>query len=625
MKSYSELVQQLIDTPKDQLNLELFVDYKRAFARKYKMKDLPSNIDILKSYRDMIDKKNIKRNNELEEFLKKRKIRSASGIVAIQVLTKPFWCPGECIFCPNDPTMPKSYIKSEPGAMRALLNDFDPLKQVYNRLTSLTLAGHPTDKIEMIVLGGTRDVYPKKYKIDFIKWLYDAVNSFSSLVIRNQELEIGDVNKLEQRFKYKLEWLDKIKYSKTLDESIKKNEKAEHRIIGLTIETRPEYVSDENCKLWREMWVTRIEIWLQSMYDDILAKNKRGHTVQEFRQAIHKLRQYAFKFSVHIMPWLYGSTYIKDLWTFQKIYSDMYVKPDEIKFYPTSVIPDTQLYNLYKEWKYKPISTDYIKKLISQTFLEVIPPYTRIKRLIRDIPATEIAAWSNITNLSQLAHAEIKLKLKDWNVDILENFYGRLYPDSKIIKKLDSLELKNFIKWAKATLIVWKKPDLSNFRNFVSLDTRSREIRNRIHNVEFKMQNEIVNLVIRKYESSVGTELFISFEDILWYIYGFARLLLPLNDNVVDYKWLWKNVSMIRELHVYGNVAMLQWNNEIRKQWKDKVQHKWFGKQLMEIAENISTIWWYKKLSVISGVWVREYYRKLWYRLEGTYMLKRLY
>jgi len=169
MKSYSELVQQLIDTPKDQLNLELFVDYKRAFARKYKMKDLPSNIDILKSYRDMIDKKNIKRNNGLEEFLKKRKIRSASGIVAIQVLTKPFWCPGECIFCPNDPTMPKSYIKSEPGAMRALLNDFDPLKQVYNRLTSLTLAGHPTDKIEMIVLGGTRDVYPKKYKIDFIK------------------------------------------------------------------------------------------------------------------------------------------------------------------------------------------------------------------------------------------------------------------------------------------------------------------------------------------------------------------------------------------------------------------------------------------------------------------------
>jgi len=312
MQNYFELVQQLIDTPKDKLNLELFVDYKRAFARKYKMKDLPSNIAILKSYREMIEKKIIRKNAELEQFLKKRKIRSASGIVAIQVLTKPFRCPGECIFCPNDPTMPKSYIKSEPGAMRALLNKFDPLKQVYNRLTSLTLSGHPTDKIEMIVLGGTRDVYTKKYKIDFIKWLYDAVNNFGKLKIKSLESWMDD--KSEQRFKYTLVWLDKLKYPKTLEESIKKNEKSDHRIIGLTLETRPEYVTDENCKLWREMWVTRIEIWLQSMYDDVLAKNKRWHTVEQFRQAMHKLRQYAFKFSVHIMPWLYGSTYVKDLW-----------------------------------------------------------------------------------------------------------------------------------------------------------------------------------------------------------------------------------------------------------------------------------------------------------------------
>jgi len=169
MQNYQELIQQLIDTPKEKLTAQLFVDYKRNFARKYKMKDLPSNIAIIKVYRDMIDKKLIKKNIELEQFIRKRKIRSASGIVAIQVLTKPFRCPGECIFCPNDPTMPKSYIKSEPGAMRALLNKFDPLKQVYNRLTSLILSGHSTDKIEMIVLGGTWDVYPIKYKIAFIK------------------------------------------------------------------------------------------------------------------------------------------------------------------------------------------------------------------------------------------------------------------------------------------------------------------------------------------------------------------------------------------------------------------------------------------------------------------------
>lgn len=624
MQNYKELIQKLIDTPKDKLNLELFVDYKRSFSRKYKLKDLPSNIAILKTYREMLNENIIEKNTELEQFLKKRKIRSASGIVAIQVLTKPFRCPGECIFCPNDSTMPKSYIKSEPGAMRALLNKFDPLKQVYNRLTSLTLAGHPTDKIEMIVLGWTWDVYPIKYKKDFIKWLYDSANSFAKLKIKSENPKIED--KSEKRFKYTLEWLNKIKHPKTLEESIKKNEKSEHRIIGLTIETRPEYVIDENCKLWREMWVTRLEIWLQSMYDDVLNKNKRGHTVQEFRDAIHKLRQYAFKFSVHIMPGLYGSNYIKDLWTFKKIYSDIYIKPDEIKFYPTSVIPNTELYNLYKQWKYKAISTDHIKKLISQTFLEIIPPYTRIKRLIRDIPAPEIEAWSNVTNLAQLMHTFLKDKLKHWSIEILKRFYTRLYPNFKVIKDLkDWKYLKDFIEWKDETLIVWKKPDLKSFRNFVSLDTRSREIRQRIsENKRQRMSENIVNLVIRKYKSSVWTELFISFEDSLWYLYWFTRLLLAQNKNTVEWKWLWENTSMIRELHVYGNVAMLQWDNVTMEKWDIKFQHKWFGKQLMEVAEIISKIFWYKKLSVISGIWVREYYRKLWYKLEGTYMVKKL-
>ena len=620
MQNYSELVQQLMNTPKDKLSLELFVDYKREFARKYKMKDLPSNIAILKSYREMIDRKLIKRDIELEQFLKKRKIRSASGIVAIQVLTKPFRCPGECIFCPNDPTMPKSYIKSEPGAMRALLNKFDPLKQVYNRLTSLTLSGHPTDKIEMIVLGGTWDVYTTKYKKSFIKGLYDAANTFGRLKVKSAESDKDWGDRRDQRFKYTLQWLDKVKYSKTLEEAIKKNEKAAHRIIGLTLETRPEYVTDENCKLRREMWVTRIEIWLQSMDDKVLTMNKRGHTVEQFRGSMHKLRQYAFKFSVHIMPGLYWSTYAKDLATFTSIYSDIFIKPDEIKFYPTSVIPNTELYNLYKQWKYKPISTDYIKKLISQTFLEVIPPYTRIKRLIRDIPAPEIVAWSNITNLAQLMHQSLKLEMSSDKFK-MKNFYSRLYPNHQLINKLTSSALKKFLSWWKETLVVWKKPDLSSFRDFVSLDTRSREIRQKIKDVRLKKKDDQANLIIRKYESSVWLELFISFEDKLWYLYGFARLLLPTNENAIDWKWLWENTSMIRELHVYWNVETLK-SKKIEMK-NDKIQHKWFWRQLMEIAENISKIYWYERLSVISGVWVREYYKKLWYKLEWTYMIKK--
>ena len=160
---------------------------------------------------------------KLEQLLKKRGIRSQSGIVSVQVLTKPWPCPGKCIFCPSEKNMPKSYISSEPGAMRAALNKFDPIKQVYNRLRSLSITGHETDKIEMIVLGGTFDCYTKDYKIKFVKELYDAANTFSKLKIKD--------NKHEERYKFDISNLKTIKYSKTLAEAMKKNETAKHRII----------------------------------------------------------------------------------------------------------------------------------------------------------------------------------------------------------------------------------------------------------------------------------------------------------------------------------------------------------------------------------------------------------
>lgn len=183
-----------------------------------------------------------------------------------------------------------------------------------------------------------------------------------------------------------------IKYSKDIKEALKKNESTAHRIIGLTIETRPEYMTDANCQFRRELGVTRVEMGIQSLDDEVLDLNKRGHSVQQAREACNKLRQYGFKFALHVMPGLYGSDYQKDLKTFKDLYSDPFFKPDEIKFYPTSVIPNTELYELYKQGKYKPLETDDIKKLIRQVFFEVIPPYTRIKRLIRDIPANEIVA-----------------------------------------------------------------------------------------------------------------------------------------------------------------------------------------------------------------------------------------
>ena len=589
-------------------------DMQRAFAKEKKMKDLPSKSQILQSYFNAVREWKLEKNQTFEMLLRKRAIRSLSWIVPVQVLTKPWPCPGQCIFCPNDPWMPKSYIKSEPGAMRAWLNQFDPMKQVYNRLQSLTTTGHKTDKIEMIILGWSWDAYPRDYKIDFVKQLYDACNTFSDLKIKQDLWWEGEDN---SKYHFEIENLDKINYSSSLKEAIKRNETAKNRIIGLTIETRPDLVSHENCKFWRELGVTRVEMWIQSTDDEVLKLNKRGHNVQKIKDAIHIMRQYGLKISIHLMPWLYGSDFEKDIQSFKDIYSDPSFQPDEIKFYPTSVIPNTELYNLYKEWKYTPITTDQILAEIRETFLNIIPPYTRIKRLIRDIPATEIVAGSNITNLSQMAHESLLKEMRDsyhwkWNIDI-ENFYRRLYWDYKLYESEEEYfeNISNFNKewWVD---IIWTQPDLKSFRNFVCLDTRSREVRNRIE----KKKSDFLNLVLRWYKSSVGQECFISFEDELGYLYGFTRLLLPNDDSVVWVEWLEKWTAIIRELHVYGELQKI-W--EKSNQW---TQHTWLGKRLLSFAERLSKSFGYNQISVISWVGVREYYKNLWFKLKWTYMSK---
>ncbi len=606
---YDALVLNLLQ--EKNLTSESLKDAQRAFAKSRNLSTLPSKSQILQAYFQLLEQGKIEKNADFELLLRKRAIRSLSGIVPIQVLTKPFPCPSRCIFCPNDPEMPKSYIKSEPGAMRAFLNQFDPLKQVYNRLYSLQQTGHKTDKIEMIVLGGTWDFYPRDYKIDFIKQLYDACNTFWALAIKNLT---GTAN---WKYAFEITNQDQIQLSSSLEEAIQINETAQHRIIGLTIETRPEFVTDQNCRDRRAMGVTRIEMGVQSTDDVVLDLNKRGHHLVEVEKALHKLRQYAFKFSIHIMPGLYGSTLEKDIQTFRDVYANPYLKPDEIKFYPTSVIPQTELYELYQQGKYEPITTEEISEIIETTFREIIPPYTRIKRLIRDIPATEISAGSNVTNLSQLMHEKLLKKYQKSDPDFRSVFYHRLYENLQVFS--DEEEFFEKIIGSRAshlsdfqTYLLGKTPELSSFRHFVSLDTRSREVRNK------KEKTEVLNLVVRAYESSVGQEYFISYEDELGYLYGFTRLLLPKLEERLDVAGLGLETALIRELHVYGSLQSLK-NQEEGGQ---KVQHSGLGKQLLETAEKIAQKSDFSKLSVISGVGVREYYRKQGYELEGTYMVK---
>jgi len=638
--SYEELILHLIRTPKDQLGLDFLKQAKRQFCKKHKLQEIVSNMKLLRTYHKLLEDKKIDASPSIENLLKKRAIRSQSGIVPVQVMTKPFPCPGKCIFCPSEPNMPKSYLKSEPGAMRAWLNKFNPYKQVYNRLLSLKLNGHPTDKIEMIILGGTWDVYPEDYKKEFIKGLYDACNTFSQFFAKvclpdeetsENSQQFLPTEKKHSKYAFHVENIEEITYPKTLEQSLNINETAENRIIGLTIETRPEYVTDKNCQFRRTLGITRIEMGVQSMFDSVLKANKRGHGIKETRQAMHRMRQYGFKISIHIMPGLYKSSPKKDFQTFQKIFTDPFLKPDEIKFYPTSVIPNTELNDLYEQGKYIPLETEDIQDLIRKVLWEIVPPYTRIKRLIRDIPSTEIVAGSKVTNLSQLTHNAMKQDIDEGRLDP-HKMYQRLYykhksfADIKYYLAYEASQKKSCSSKKLCTCIIGQEPDLKTVRNFVSLDTRSREMRHRqwiVEGWEFwvKDWNEKLNIVIRRYRSSVGAEYFLSFEDSLGYLYGFARLLLPKVKHARTRWGLGKKTALIRELHVYGKLQSLKQPNH----WdKKKVQHTGLGTQLMELAEMISHANDFKKISVIAGIGVRKYYEKLWYVVEGTYMVKSL-
>jgi len=274
------------------------------------------------------------------------------------------------VYCPAPKGMPKSYIKTEPAAQRASRLKFDPHKQVTQRIEALEANGHSTDKIELIVLGGTWSFYKKRYQTWFIKRCFEAANG---------------------------------RVARSLAEAQRINQRAQHRIIGLSLETRPDYISTE--KLWRmrELGCTHVQIGVQTLDQDILDLVKRDDDLEDIARATALLRDFGFKFTYHIMPGLPGSTPAKDLKVFKMLFSDSRFRPDMLKIYPCVVLKFSILFQWYKQGKYKPYSDKQLSNLLVR-IKKIIPPYVRINRLIRDIPGPEIVAGNRITNLRQLLH-----------------------------------------------------------------------------------------------------------------------------------------------------------------------------------------------------------------------------
>ncbi len=305
--------------------------------------------------------------------------RTLSGVTTVTVLTGFYPCPGDCIFCPQEDQLPKSYLSEEPGAKRGVENKFDPYLQTRNRIKALAAVGHPTDKIELLILGGSFCAYPRDYQAWFVQRCFDAMNA---------DEPGGDQG------------------SKSLEEAQEINVNAVHRNVGLVIETRPDLVNRAALPWYRCLGVTKVQMGAQSLDDRILHLNQRGHTVRDTLEATSLLRAGGFKIVLHWMPNLFGATPKSDREDFARLWGDGAFCPDEIKIYPCQLLEGTQLCQLWREGKYQPYSEETLLDLIARLKITV-PRYCRINRIIRDIPSTYVVAGNKNTSLRQDIQREV--------------------------------------------------------------------------------------------------------------------------------------------------------------------------------------------------------------------------
>ena len=326
---------------------------------------------LVAAYRQLVERGEWQPDTSLLARIRMKPVRTLSGVTTVTVLTKPYPCPGKCVFCPTDVRMPKSYLPDEPGARRALQHDFEPYDQVLARLEALRAVGHPTDKIELLILGGTWSSYRKDYQEWFIKRCFDAMNGIDS----------PDLQTAQAR-----------------------NETTDHRNVGLVIETRPDHVNLRELAWLRYLGVTKVQMGAQSFDDHILEMNKRGHTAAETRQAVALLRAAGFKIVLHWMPNLLGADPDSDRTDFIHMW-DGYC-PDEIKIYPNQLLANAELYAYWQRGEFIPYTTDELVDLISD-IKPSIPRYCRVNRVIRDIPSTNVVEGNKRTSLRQDVHQEM--------------------------------------------------------------------------------------------------------------------------------------------------------------------------------------------------------------------------
>lgn len=563
--------QEIIETIKQKPHSKTDISrLKLKLCAKHKLKRVPTDIEILLNSDDEDVPK-------LKKCLMTKPTRSISGVAVVAIMCRPHKCPhGKCNICPGGINshfgdVPQSYTGNEPATMRALRHNFDPYLQVFNRLEQYIVAGHIPDKVELIIMGGTFPSTNRNYQKGFVKLALKAMNDFSMLFFRKDAIDIpkfkdffelpgavGDDLRIRS-IQQKLEKIKDVPKS-SLEKEQARNESAKVKCVGLTVETRPDYGRLKHGNFALELGATRVELGIESVFDDVLAKMERGHDVNESVKSIRELKDLGFKLNFHYMLGLPGSSPWRDLEGLKKLFESPDFRPDMLKIYPCMVLKGTKLYDLWKKGKYHPLTTGHAASMICE-FKRHVPKYVRIMRIQRDIPTFQTEAGVDRTNLRQ--------------------YVGELCEKNNI----------------KCRCI------------------RCREVG------RAKSLGK-VSITVEQYEASKGQEFFIAAEDTRNdVIVGFARLRFPSKPRR---KEITKESAIIRELHVYGETAAIGEKSGKRGKAGTKHQHRGYGKLLLEKAEDIARQHMKNKIIIISGIGVRDYYRKLGYKREGPYMVKRL-
>jgi elongator complex protein 3 len=500
---------------------------------------VPRNSDIM----DAIPE----RREELEQVLRRKPVRTASGVSPVAVMTAPHNCPhGQCLYCPGGPdsefSSAQSYTGDEPAAARGQQNDYDPYGQVTLRLNQLRKIGHPVDKVELIVMGGTMTARSHDYQEWFVKRALEAMNEFDP----EAEATPSETESFAP---------DEVPDFRYLEDVIGENETGDVRCIGVTFETKPDWCDPEQVDRMLSLGGTKVEVGVQTTFERVNREMHRGHGVQASMDANRRLRDAAFKVGFHTMPGQPGMSERMVVEDFRQLFSDPAWRPDYLKIYPTLVVDDTVTYDMWRRGEFEPLSSERAAELVAEVMRE-LPRYVRLQRVQRDIPAGHIEAGVQKSNLRQLA----------WQV----------------------------------------------------MDERGWEC-NCIRCREVGMNDEAPADVTRdtiEYAAAGGTEQFISYEDFEQdLLVGFCRLRFP-NEPV---RRELQDAALVRELHVYGNeVGVGQAGGD---GGDGSHQHQGYGRKLLREAERRAREAGFSKLSVISGIGVREYYReKLGYFQDGPYV-----